>query len=65
MNCRRIVVKMNQPKVTIIIPVYNVEPYIAECLQSVMRQTYQGPMEFLLVDDCGADNSVEIAERTK
>lgn len=54
---------MNQPKVSIIIPVYNVEPYIAECLQSVMRQTYQGPMECLMVDDCGTDKSMDIAER--
>ena len=54
---------MNYPKVSIIIPVYNVEPYIAECLQSVMRQTYQGPMECLMVDDCGTDKSMDIAER--
>lgn len=54
---------MSQPKVSIIIPVYNVEPYIAECLQSVMRQTYQGPMECLMVDDCGTDKSMDIAER--
>ncbi len=48
--------------VSIIVPVYNVEPYIKECLQSVMAQTYQGPMECLLVDDCGSDRSMEIAE---
>ena len=54
---------MNQPKISIIIPVYNVEPYIAECLQSVMRQTYQGPMECIVVDDCGTDKSIEIAEQ--
>lgn len=50
------------PCVSIIIPVYNVAPYIAECLQSVMHQTYQGPIECILVDDCGTDNSVEVAE---
>ena len=49
------------PKVSIIIPVYNVEPYIEECLQSVMRQTYRGEMECILVDDCGTDNSMEVA----
>ena len=51
------------PKVSIIIPVYNVEPYIEECLQSVMRQSYKGAIECILVDDCGTDNSMEVAER--
>lgn len=51
------------PKVSIIIPVYNVEPYIEDCLQSVMRQTYRGEMECILVDDCGTDNSMEIVQQ--
>lgn len=46
--------------ISIIIPVYNVEPYIVRCLQSVMDQTYDGPMECLLVDDCCTDNSFAI-----
>ena len=50
-------------EVSIIIPVYNVAPYIEDCLKSVMRQTYTGPMECLIVDDCGADESIPIAER--
>ncbi len=49
--------------VSIIIPVYNVAPYIEECLKSVMQQTYDGAMECLIVDDCGTDNSIPIAER--
>ena len=51
------------PKVSIVIPVYNVEPYIEECLQSVMRQSYSGEIECILVDDCGTDNSIEVAEQ--
>ena len=51
------------PKISIIIPVYNVEEYIADCLQSVMRQTYKGEIECILVDDCGEDNSIAIAEQ--
>ena len=50
-------------KVSIIIPVYNVAPYIADCLRSVMRQTYTGTMECLIVDDCGTDDCIAIAER--
>ena len=51
------------PKVSIIIPIYNVETYIEECLQSVMRQTYKGMIECILVDDCGTDNSMKIMEQ--
>ena len=50
-------------KISIIIPIYNVELYITDCLQSVMRQTYTGPLECILVDDCGTDNSILIAEQ--
>ena len=50
------------PKVSIIIPIYNVEPFIKDCLSSVMHQTYDGPMECILVDDCGTDRSVAIVE---
>lgn len=51
------------PIVSIVIPVYNVEPYITDCLQSVMYQTYTGPLECILVDDCGTDKSIEVAEK--
>lgn len=46
-------------KVSIIIPVYNVAPYVKECLSSVMRQTYRD-MEVIIVDDCGKDESMNI-----
>lgn len=48
--------------ISIIIPIYNVEPYIGECLQSVVNQTMTNGVECILVDDCGSDNSVAIAE---
>lgn len=54
---------MNQPKISIIVPVFNVEPYIVECIRSVMRQTYKGSIECIVVDDCGTDNSIEVAEK--
>lgn len=54
---------MHNPKISIIIPIYNVSQYVAECLESVMHQTYCGPIECLLVDDCGSDDSVAICER--
>lgn len=49
-------------KISIIIPVYNVEAYIVECLESVAQQTYTGEMECLIVDDCGTDNSIPLAQ---
>lgn len=55
--------KTKMKTISIVIPVYNVEPYITDCLQSVMRQTYQGSIECVLVDDCGNDNSMEVAEK--
>lgn len=50
-------------KVSIIIPVYNVAPYVEECVRSVMNQTMTKDMECIIVDDCGTDNSMEIVER--
>lgn len=49
-------------KVSIIIPIYNVAPYIEACLQSVFHQTYKD-IEIIIIDDCGTDNSMEIVER--
>lgn len=48
--------------VSIIIPIYHVEPYIKECLQSVADQTMTDGVECILVDDCGKDNSASIAK---
>jgi len=53
---------MFYPRISVIIPFYNVELYIEYCLQSVMQQTYPGSLECILVDDCGTDKSVAIAE---
>lgn len=49
--------------VSIIIPIYNVSSYIVRCLQSVITQEGTADLEILLVDDCGTDNSIELAER--
>lgn len=50
-------------KISIIIPVYNVAPYIAACLQSVMCQTCEHTIECILVDDCGSDDSMTVVEQ--
>lgn len=55
---------MNNPLVSIGIPVYNVEPYIEKCLLSALNQTYQN-IEILVVDDLGTDNSMQIVHNVK
>lgn len=51
---------MELPLVSIIIPIYNSEKFIAESVESVQKQTYHN-WEIILVDDCSTDNSVSIA----
>ena len=46
-------------EVSIIIPVYNVEPYIRESLLSALNQTF-GSIEYIVVDDCATDRSMEV-----
>ena len=53
---------MSNLKVTIVIPVYQVEDYIESCLTSVVNQTYSGEIECVVVDDCGTDSSWQIVE---
>lgn len=48
--------------VSVIIPVYNVAPYIERCLQSVLNQTYKN-VELIIVDDCGTDDSMDLVEK--
>lgn len=47
--------------VSVIVPVYKVEPYIQECVCSIINQTYPD-IEVILVDDAGGDNSMELAK---
>ena len=54
--------KNYNPLVSIIIPVYNVEKYIEQCITSILNQTYKN-FEVLCIDDCGKDNSVNILEK--
>lgn len=53
---------MNQPKVSIIIPVYNSEKYLESCLISIIKQDYSA-IEVILVDDGSKDNSGLICDR--
>lgn len=50
------------PKVSIIVPVYNVEKYISTCLDSIINQTFTD-FEILVVDDGSPDKSIEIIKK--
>ena len=48
--------------VSILVPVFNVEPYVERCCRSLFEQTYEN-LEFVFVDDCSTDNSINIIEQ--
>lgn len=52
---------MNAPAISIVIPMYNAEKYISECLDSILAQTFQD-FEVIVVDDCSTDNSVDVVK---
>lgn len=49
-------------KISILIPVYNVEDYIEDCLNSIVNQTYKN-IEIIIIDDGSTDNSCEIIKK--
>ncbi|SCA91294.1 putative glycosyltransferase / GT2 [Pseudolactococcus piscium] len=53
--------KIEKNKVSIIVPVYNVEEYIRECINSILSQTYSN-LEIIVVDDGTKDRSIEITK---
>ncbi|MCU4449610.1 glycosyltransferase [Acinetobacter lwoffii] len=56
MNCQ------NNPLVSVIVPVYNVERYLDECLNSIRQQTYEN-LEIIVVEDCSTDKSLEVLSK--
>lgn len=52
---------VNTPKVSVVIPVYNVEEYIRQCLNSVVNQTLKD-IEIIVVNDCSPANEDEIIQ---
>ena len=43
-------------KISVIVPIYNVEKYLPECIETILDQTYHN-LEIILVDDGSPDNS--------
>ena len=49
------------PSVSILMPVYNAEPYLSEAIQSMLNQTY-ADFELIILDDCSTDRSAEVVQ---
>jgi glycosyltransferase involved in cell wall biosynthesis len=50
------------PKISVIMPVYNVAAYLPKCLDSLINQTF-GDLEIICVDDCSPDNSLQVLQQ--
>ena len=50
------------PKISVIVPIYNVEKYLEKCLGSIINQTYKN-LEIICVNDGSTDNSLEILKK--
>ncbi|MBT9150832.1 MAG: putative glycosyltransferase EpsJ [candidate division WS2 bacterium] len=55
---------MNNPKISVIVPIYNAEKYLEKCLDSIINQTYE-KLEIILVNDGSTDRSKEIIQEYK
>ena len=52
---------IDKTKITVLMPVYNCELYIKEAVESILNQTYSD-FEFLIIDDCSTDKTLQICE---
>lgn len=48
--------------ISVIVPVYNVAPYLAQCIENLLPQTYRN-LEIIIIDDGSIDGSSEITQR--
>lgn len=53
---------MNQPLISVIVPIYKVEEYLDRCVESIVNQTYRN-LEIILVDDGSPDNCPKMCDR--
>ena len=56
-----ILLTLNKPMISVIVPVFNVEKYLSRCIESILQQTYKN-IEIILVDDGSSDKSGAICD---
>lgn len=54
---------MSNVKVSVIVPIYKAEQFIERCVRSLMEQSMKDDIEFVFVNDCTPDQSMQILER--
>jgi cytidyltransferase-like protein len=54
--------KNSAPKISTIVPVYKIAPWLGQCLESLIRQSYKN-LEIIIVDDGSPDNSAQVYEK--
>ena len=52
---------MVKPLISVVLPVYNVEPFIKDCMDSILNQTIQD-FEVIVIDDCSTDNTIAVLQ---
>lgn len=52
---------MDKGKVTVVVPIYNVQSYLNRCIESIVNQTYKS-LEILLIDDGSPDNCPKMCD---
>ena len=56
--------KLNQPKVSVIMSCFNSEKYVEYAIKSIMKQEYKN-WELILIDDCSTDSTLKILKKYK
>ncbi|MDR2456991.1 MAG: glycosyltransferase family 2 protein, partial [Clostridiales Family XIII bacterium] len=54
-------IKEELPLITVIVPAYNVEKYLDDCINSIIKQTYKN-LEIIIINDCSSDKTGEIID---
>ena len=54
---------MEHIAISVIVPIYNTKPYLAECIESILDQKINVPIEVLLIDDGSTDGCAEICDK--
>lgn len=52
----------NQPAVSVIVLIYNVEQHIEKCIESLYNQSLNS-IEYIFIDDCSSDNSIALLKK--